>query len=354
MKKTVSIVGARPQFIKAFITIKSLNKIKNVKNLLIHIGQHFDKSMSQIFLNELMFYKIIIKINLKNKNQRLLKISEMISEIYLKLKKINPNSEIVYGDTDTTLAASIVSKRLNIKTMHIESGLRSNVIEMPEEQNRYIADYLSDYLIAPTINAYKNINEFKETKNIYNYGDVMYDSVKYYKKIVKQNSTKFKKKYKLKDYIFFSVHRDANTDVKKIKFIINQISKINCTFFWPIHPKIKNIIINNNLSLPSNVISSSPISYLESIAAINLSKFIVTDSGGIQKESYFMKKKCFVLRKETEWKELIKLNSVKLIDLNLLIIEKSKKFLNSKIKKSSIYGDGNATEKIASLVKKII
>ena len=182
----------------------------------------------------------------------------------------------------------------------------------------------------------------------------MYDSVNYYKKIVKQNSTKFKKKYKLKDYIFFSVHRDANTDVKKIKFIINQISKINCTFFWPIHPKIKNIIINNNLSLPSNVISSSPISYLESIAAINLSKFIVTDSGGIQKESYFMKKKCFVLRKETEWKELIKLNSVKLIDLNLLIIEKSKKFLNSKIKKSSIYGDGNATEKIASLVKKII
>ena len=149
MKKTVSIVGARPQFIKAFITIKSLNKIKNVKNLLIHTGQHFDKSMSQIFFNELKFYKNIIKINLKNKNQRLLKISEMISEIYLKLKKINPNLVIVYGDTDTTLAASIVSKRLNIKTMHIESGLRSNVIEMPEEQNRYIADYLSDYLIAP-------------------------------------------------------------------------------------------------------------------------------------------------------------------------------------------------------------
>ena len=133
--------------------------------------------MSQIFFNELKFNKNIIKINLKNKNQRLLKISEMISKIYLKIKQINPNLVIVYGDTDTTLAASIVAKRLNIKIMHIEAGLRSNVLEMPEEQNRYITDYLSDYLITPTKDALKNINQFKKNKHIYNMGDVMYDSI---------------------------------------------------------------------------------------------------------------------------------------------------------------------------------
>ena len=217
MKKTVSIVGARPQFIKAFITIKSLNKLKSIKNFLIHTGQHFDKSMSHIFFNELKFNKNIIKIDLKNKNQRLLKMSEMISNIYFKIKKINPNLVIVYGDTDSTLAASIVAKRLNIKIMHIESGLRSNVIEMPEEQNRYIVDYLSDYLIAPTKDALRNINQYKKNKHIYNFGDVMYDSVLYYKKIIKKNSINFKKKFRLNDYIFFSIHRDSNTDIKKNK-----------------------------------------------------------------------------------------------------------------------------------------
>ena len=167
----------------------------------------------------------------------------------------------------------------------------------------------------------------------------MFDSVLYYKKIIKNIFKKFKKKYQLKDYIFLSIHRDSNTDVKKIKFIFDQINKFNSVFFWPVHPKIKKIIIKNNLDFPSNVIKSSPISYLESIAAIKSSKFIVTDSGGIQKESYFMKKKCFVLRKETEWIELIKLNSVKLIGLNLLRIKESKKFLNSNIKKSNIFGE---------------
>ncbi len=354
MKKTVSIVGARPQFIKAFITIKSLNNIKNVKNFLIHTGQHFDKSMSQIFFKELKFNKNIIKINLRNKNDRLLKISEMFLKIYVKLKNLKPNLVIVYGDTDTTLAASLVAKRLNIKIMHVESGLRSNVIEMPEEQNRYITDYLSDYLIAPTKDSLRNLKEYKKYKKIYNFGDVMYDSVLYYKKIVNKYVIKFKKKYKLNEYIFFSIHRDANTDIKKIRLIFDQMNKIDNIFFWPVHPKISKIINQNNIKLPTNVIMSSPISYLDSIAAIKSSKFTVTDSGGIQKESYFMNKKCFVLRNETEWKELTKLNCVKLIGLNLLNIKKNKKFLNSKIKKSNIFGNGNTSKKISLLIKKII
>ena len=169
MKNIVSIVGARPQFIKAFITIHSLNKVKNFKNILIHTGQHFDYSMSDIFFKELKFSQDLIKINLKYKSDRILRLSEMISKLYLKLKKIKPDLIIVYGDTDSTLAASIASKRLDIKLMHIEAGLRSNVIDMPEEQNRFITDYLSDYLIAPTKGALENLKSYKNIKKIYNF-----------------------------------------------------------------------------------------------------------------------------------------------------------------------------------------
>jgi len=356
MYNIVSIVGARPQFIKAFITIRSINKVKNFKNILLHTGQHFDYSMSDIFFKELKFNKDIIKINCKNKTDRILRLSEMISKLYLRVKKIKPDLILVYGDTDSTLAASIISKRLNIKLMHIEAGLRSNVIDMPEEQNRFITDYLSDFLIAPTKDALKNLKSYRKIKKIYNLGDVMLDSIIFYKKKI---TTLYIKKFKKKNnligkYIFFSIHRDSNTNIKNIKIILNQISKINQIFFWPIHPKILKFINKNNLDIPKNIIRAKPLSYLDTIAAVKASKFVVTDSGGIQKESYFLKKKCFVLRNETEWNELIKLNSLKLIGNDLTIIQKSKKFLLLKIKKSKIFGNGNSSKKITSLIKQLL
>jgi UDP-GlcNAc3NAcA epimerase len=356
MYNIASIVGARPQFIKAFITIRSINKVKNLNNTLVHTGQHFDYSMSNIFFKELKFSQNLIKINLKYKNDRILRLSEMISKLYLKLKKIKPDLIIVYGDTDSTLAASIVSKRLDIKLMHIEAGLRSNDIDMPEEQNRFITDYLSNYLIAPTKSALENLKPYKNIKKIYNLGDVMFDSINFYKKIINNlYLKKFKKKNNLNNkYIFFSIHRDSNTGVKKVKTILNQISQINQIFFWPIHPKIYKIIKKNNLKIPKNIIGVDPLSYLDTIAGIKASQYVVTDSGGIQKESYFMKKKCFVLRNETEWNELIKLNSLKLVGNNLLIINKSKSFLKSKIKNSREFGSGNSTKKITLLIQKLL
>ena len=355
MKKILNIVGARPQFIKAFITMKSLNHIKSTKNILLHTGQHFDYSMSKIFFKELNFQNLLIKINLKEKNDRLIRLAEIIRKLTKKVKKINPDLIIIYGDTDTTLAASIVARRLKIKLMHIEAGLRSNVLDMPEEQNRYISDYLSDYLIVPTKNALKNLNFLKQ-KKIFNCGDVMFDSILFYKKLVnKEYSNNFLKKYKLKkNYIFLSIHRDSNSNLKEIKKYLDQISKFKNLFFWPVHPKIRKIISLNKLIIPKNLIYCSPISYMNTIAAIKSSDFVITDSGGVQKEAYFLSKKVFVLRNETEWKELITLNCLKLIGNNLAKINQSKKFLYSKIKKSNYFGSGNSTKKISLLVKKIL
>ena len=145
-----------------------MNKIKLSKNIILHSGQHFDFSMSKIFFKELNFKNSMVEIKINEKNDRLKRLSLMINKLSIEIKKINPNLIIVYGDTDTTLAASIVSRRLKIKLMHIEAGLRSNVLDMPEEQNRYISDYLSDYLIAPTNNALRNLNYLKDKKKFSN------------------------------------------------------------------------------------------------------------------------------------------------------------------------------------------
>ena len=355
MKKILSIVGARPQFIKAFVTINSINKLKNINNILLHTGQHFDYDMSKIFFKELKFNKNLIKINLKVNQNRISRLSEMLFKLDKIINKIKPQLILVYGDTDTTLAGSIVAKRLNIKLMHIESGLRSNVTEMPEEQNRFFTDYLSDYLICPNNESLQNLITYKN-KGKFNYGDVMYDSFKFYSKFIDKNYFyKFKIKYKLpKKYLFVTIHRDSNSKAILIKKFLNSLSKINQIFFWPIHPKLRIIINKNKIIIPNNVISSKPISYLECLAAIKGSDFVLTDSGGVQKEAHFYRKKCFVLRKETEWKDLIKTNTVKLISFNINSIKKSNKFLKKKILNTKIFGNGGSTEKIAKLVNRIL
>ncbi len=356
MKKILSVVGARPQFIKAFITIKSLNKLKFCKNILIHSGQHFDYSMSKIFFKELKFKNSLIEIKIKEKNNRLIRLAQMIEKLTFQIKKLNPSLVIIYGDTDTTLAAALVARRLKINLMHIEAGLRSDVIDMPEEQNRYISDYLSDFLIAPTNIAFNNLKSFKKKKKIFKFGDVMFDSILFYKNLInKKYLRNFLVKKKLKrNYIFLSIHRDSNSDLKSIKKYLNQISNLKNLFFWPIHPKIWKIITLNNLKVPKNLIYCKPISYMDTIAAIKACEYVVTDSGGVQKEAYFLSKKVFVLRKETEWKELITLNSLKLIGSNLKKIKQSKKFLSSKIKSGNYFGNGSSTKKISLLVKNIL
>lgn len=354
MKKILSIVGARPQFIKAFITIKSLNTHKSFKNILLHTGQHFDKEMSGIFFKELKFKKNLIKINLSKKIDRISKISEMLFKINNLVKKILPDLIIVYGDTDSTLVGSIIAKRLNIKLMHIEAGLRSNIVDMPEEQNRVYSDYLSDYLICPNKESVSNL-KFYNNKKIYNYGDVMYDSFLFYKSLLNNKTLiKFKKKYYLPNkFIFFTIHRDINSNYKIINKLLKDISKLKYIFFWPVHPKIEFILKKYKLKIPNNIVYTKPISYFESLVAIKECQFVVTDSGGVQKEAFFFKKKSFVLRKETEWKDLIKAKSLKLIGRNILNIEKNKTFLNSKITNKNYFGNGKSTNKILNLIKKI-
>lgn len=350
MKKVLHIVGARPQFIKVNMVIKAIkNQKKKIKNMLLHTGQHYDELMSDIFFKELKLKKPDFNINL-NQSNRLSRLSDMILKIDKIIELTKPNLTIIYGDTDTTMAGAITSRKKNVKLIHVEAGMRSNDLNMPEEQNRLVADKLSDYLVTVSKNSTRNLlKEGNSIKKIFQYGDVMFDSLIESKKKIERIRNLFVKK----PYIFFTLHRDSNSNYKTISFLFKQMKLFKLNFFWPLHPKIFKIIKKNKLKIPKNLIISNPISYFNTLKLINDAEFIISDSGGVLREAYFLKKKTFILRKETEWPELLKNNSAKLIGNDLKKIQNSKSFLKSRIKNYLALGNGNTSEKIAKLIIKL-
>jgi UDP-GlcNAc3NAcA epimerase len=356
-KNIIHIIGARPQFVKLAILLKEIKRTPKIKNLIIHTGQHYDYDMSKIFFKELSIPKPYINLDLKKKltkNQRLSEIIAKLEDSLLKIKKID--LIIIYGDTDSTLAAAIVARKLNLKIMHIESGLRSFDKAMPEEQNRIVADHFSDYLITPTLTATNNLLAEGLNKNkIYQLGDVMRDSVKFYLKFL--NKDKFKsflknKKILTNNYALFTLHRQENTEILRLKKILKGIGKLDNYFFWPLHPNIKKICTKNNIEFPKNFKILKPVSYLESLLLIKNSDFVITDSGGIQKETFLLKKNCFILRDRTEWLELLNFNNY-LIDTKIYKIMKYNKIIKKKYS-DKIFGASSASFKIANLINKII
>ena len=356
-KNIIHVVGARPQFVKLGILLKAIEKVLNVKNLIIHTGQHYDYEMSKIFFKELSLPKPYINLNLKKFSSQNQRLSQMISKLelsFLKIKKID--IVIIYGDTDSTLAAAIVARKLNLKIMHVEAGLRSFDKAMPEEQNRIVADHLSDYLITPTLTATNNLlAEGINKKRIYQLGDVMKDSVQFYKKFLSKDKFNIflkKKKIELNKYVFFTFHRKENTTALRLKKIIKNIGKLDYYFYWALHPNIRKICIKNKIKFPQNIKVFKPVSYFESLLLIRNSDFVVTDSGGLQKETFFLRKKCFILRDRTEWLELLNFNSY-LIDANLYKISNFLK-LKEKSYSASIFGNFSASLRISSLIRKIL
>ena len=356
-KNIIHIIGARPQFVKLAILLKEIKKTPKIKNLIIHTGQHYDYDMSKIFFKELSIPKPYVNLDLKKiltKNQRLSEIIAKLEDSLLKIKKID--LIIIYGDTDSTLAAAIVARKLNLKIMHIESGLRSFDKAMPEEQNRIVADHFSDYLITPTLTATNNLLAEGLNKNkIYQLGDVMRDSVEFYLKFLNKDTFKSflkNKKILINNYALFTLHRQENTEILRLKKILKAIGKLDNHFFWPLHPNIKKICTKNNIEFPKNFKIFKPVSYLESLLLIKNSDFVITDSGGIQKETFLLKKNCFILRDRTEWLELLHFNNY-LIDTKIYKIIKYNKIKKKKYS-DKIFGASSASFKIANLINKII
>jgi len=339
-KKIAHIVGARPQFVKMAMIYKLCQQKLN--QIIIHTGQHFDENMSDVFFKDLNLPQPEYNLNIHSLH-RLDMLSKMQDSISSVLKIENPDILIVYGDTNSTLAGARVASRLNIKIVHIEAGLRSFNLNMPEELNRIETDQLSDILFCPTLTAVENLRKEKlYNKKIINCGDVMFDAIKKYNENIITDSDF--------NYILCTIHRQENTDsIDNLRAIFNGLNIIHSSIMpvlMPIHPRCKKAIEKAKITPFFDVIE--PIGYLKMIEKLSNSKLVITDSGGLQKEAFFLQKPCLTIRDETEWIELLDVGVNELcVPILDDIVAKTSIMLNKKINfNHSFYGDGFAAKKI--------
>ena len=350
--KILTVLGARPQFIKAAAFSRAIKKYEGVEEIIIHTGQHYDQNMSDVFFTEMDIPLPKYKLQTGGKThgamtgQQLEKIEEIIFNE-------KPDLVLVYGDTNSTLAGALAATKLHIPIAHVEAGLRSFNKKMPEEINRILTDQVSDYLFVPSVGAKQNLlNEGGDEEKIFVVGDIMYDVSLYYKeKMVKPD---WFDTLNLNNFILCTIHRAENTDDEtKLSNIFKGLGLSNKDIILPLHPRTVNKIKEHNINLPVNIKIVEPVGYLEMVWLEVHSNLIVTDSGGVQKEAYFHGKHCVTLREETEWTELVehKINKLTGSDSNLIVDAINENNENN-IEIKNIYGAGNTSNLIVDILVK--
>jgi len=350
MIKIATILGARPQFIKAAVVSRNLLQKDGVEEIIIHTGQHFDANMSDVFFEEMDIPKPNYNLNINGLSHGAM-TGQMLEKIEDVLIIEKPDWVLVYGDTNSTLAGALAAKKLHIKIAHIEAGLRSFNMKMPEEINRILTDRISDILFCPTETAVNNLHK-EGYKNIHsiikNVGDVMQDAALFYSKKSKKPESELPNKF-----ILCTIHRAENTDnpeaFKNIFESLEVIATENSVVL-PLHPRTRNKLINMNYNfLASRIIFINPVGYLEMVWLLQNCELVITDSGGLQKEAYFFKKQCLTLREETEWVELVEngFNTICGSDKEKIYssFEKEMNKMHGNYEKE-LYGNGKAGEKI--------
>ncbi len=355
----VTIVGARPQFIKSAPVSKALRKAGH-REIIIHTGQHYDQKMSRIFFEELSIPKP--EVNLKiGSGTHAYQTGHMMIGIEKVLLNTKPDWVLIYGDTNSTLAGALAACKVGCRLAHIEAGMRSYNRQMPEEHNRVLADHCSDVLFCPTKNAVRNLRREGIVKGVYLVGDTMYDSTLEYARVAEKRSTILKKLgLRPKAYFLATVHRSQNTnDCKNLKEILEGFSRLNELVIFPVHPRTRKAIdsLNGGSNLKkegSSIKMIDPVGYLDMLLLEKNAKVILTDSGGIQKEAYFLKTLCITLRTETEWPETVAAgwNVVAGPDLSRVSIL-AKKIVPPSRKNVFEFGDGRATQKILRLLETV-
>jgi len=344
--KILTILGARPQFINAASISREIAKYKELKEVIVHTGQHFDANMSDIFFDEMKIPKPNYNLNINGLSHGAMtgQMIERIEEVVLKEK---PDWIIVYGDTNSTLAGAIVASKLHIKLAHIEAGLRSFNMKMPEEVNRILTDRVSDILFCPTDTAIENLqNEGYDnfSSKIIKSGDVMQDGAMFYKKFATKPKCNIEE-----NYILATIHRAENTDnEKRLRAVFEALNEIGKEkqVILPLHPRTKNII--NKLNIDTNNLKIiDPVGYLDMVWLITNCELVMSDSGRLQKEAFFFHKPCITLRDETEWVELVEHNFNILVGADKeKILEVYKNAIFNQEFSMDFYGKGQASKKI--------
>lgn len=306
MKKIISIVGARPQFIKAATISREFRKVA-IEEKIIHTGQHFDKNMSEVFFSEMEIPKPTFYLDIHSLTHGAM-TGRMLEGVEKILLTEQPDGVLVYGDTNSTLAGALAAVKLHIPVIHVEAGLRSFNMNMPEEVNRILTDRISSVLFCPTDTALQNLkNEGFDhlPVKIYKNGDVMQDAAIYYASKAETKST-ILKNIPYKKFILATIHRQENTDNESnLRDIVSGLNEIHrqTPVVVPLHPRTRNILIEKNITPEFNTIE--PVGYFDMIMLLKTCDLVITDSGGVQKEAFFFKKHCITLREQTEWTELV-------------------------------------------------
>ena len=370
--KLLNLVGARPQIIKASAISRAIRTsfAENIKEILVHTGQHYDKELSEVFFDELEIHKPDYNLGVGSAGHGR-QTSMMITGIEEVLIKDHPDCVVVYGDTNSTLAGSLAASKLHFPVIHVEAGLRSFNKAMPEELNRIMSDHASTLLFAPTNAAFKNLmNEGFRPENsppytidnpkIYLTGDIMYDNSLFFAELAEKKKNTFLEQLSVErnNFVLITIHRDTNTDdvdrLQKILVTLKSLAEeCNITLVMPLHPRTIISLKTRLTRLYSELCNLSlikiipPVSYLEMILLEKNCKMVITDSGGVQKESHFFKKPCLILRKETEWIELVNNGTSVLVDADPDHIRRE--FLrlmesHAILEYPAFYGDGKAAE----------
>lgn len=356
----VTVVGARPQFIKAAAVSRAIQKLGGIQEVLIHTGQHYDHGMSDVFFYELGIPEPAVNLGIGS-GRHGWQTGQMLAAIEDTLTRFLPDCVLVYGDTNSTLAGALSATKLHIPVAHVEAGLRSFNRRMPEEVNRVLTDHTSDLLFAPTRTAVENLaKEGIAGDKVHLVGDVMYDAALHFgKKAEKCSSILTQLDLKKNNYILATIHRAENTDdPARLNTIFHALRKIatHIPVVLPLHPRTRAVL---KQSLQFDEVTGSlrlidPVGYLDMVMLERNAALITTDSGGVQKEAYFYEVPCVTLRDETEWTELVKLGWNRLapphsVEVILTSIEEALSAGPGAM--DSPYGSGNASMHIVDIIR---
>jgi len=354
----LTVIGARPQFIKAAVLSRYIrdNPSCGITETLLHTGQHYDQNMSDVFFSEMEIPlpDINLHVGSGNHGKTTGLMLEHIEEVILECK---PDALLVYGDTNSTLAGALAASKLHVPVAHVEAGLRSYMMAMPEEQNRRLTDHLSTWLFCPTQTAVNNLKRegihdtetnlpSSDNKRVAMTGDIMYDASLYYRTKINIDKAKI-------NFILVTIHRAENTDdpmrLTAIFKAINELSGFN--FIFPVHPRTRKIIAQMNIKLSDHIKFIEPVGYLQMLALESSCSAVLTDSGGVQKEAYFFRKPCITMRDTTEWVELVESGWNTLSGADTGKIINAVRNLHIPDVYPALYGDGNCAPKICGILR---
>jgi UDP-GlcNAc3NAcA epimerase len=353
MKKILTVIGARPQFIKA-ATISRVIKEQyadRLQEVIVHTGQHYDANMSDIFFQEMQIPAPTHSLSVGGKSHGAM-TGQMLVEIEQLLEKEKPDIVLVYGDTNSTMAGAMAATKLHIPVAHVEAGMRAFNKRIPEEVNRVVTDHISTYFFCTTDEPANNLKAEGLTENIHIVGDVMYDAVLFYQKIMQPSDLV---KNLGKDFYLGTIHRQENTDdernLREIFAAMTELAK-DKQVVLPLHPRTRKFIDNYGIEVPSGIKLLPPVGYFDMLYLLQNCALVLTDSGGLQKEAYYFNKPAVIMRDQTEWTDLVEKGVAKLTGADKTrILTAVNDLQDIKDFPKNLYGDGKAAEKVVAFLK---